>query len=349
MIKKILLTAALLVPGLAYGQVSTPLDPPVTPAGQDPTPPPQAAAAGFTTLAYNFDFSQSTYATQSNWLDCVGTDTSKPWHVGFPGGITSLPCNIKQATDPLDSSTVMRLQYLASYSSYGLGYPPSGSGPPPGGSPNYNYVSMMGAPNGSVGGSSGHATISFPDYYIEGTYRLDSTYPTGLINGHNSSGPDGLWSWQEPGDAIECEFAEIYGSSNGFGDGGCGNWHPGGSHLANWISYDPSQNQHIPPGWNVTAYHTYGALYTSDGATSIKVCHYIDNILQTCFEMSPVAGQFNQRTWPIIWVGSDVNGGPLVDTNEYVKNIHVFSCPNWATQQCNGTTLFNSGGLTYWH
>jgi hypothetical protein len=36
MIKQLLLTAALLAPGLAYGQVSAPLNLPVTPAGAEP-------------------------------------------------------------------------------------------------------------------------------------------------------------------------------------------------------------------------------------------------------------------------------------------------------------------------
>src|ERR1700730_16567866 len=71
MIKKLFFMAALLAPGLAYGgNPSADLTGQIVPAGSGPPVPAPAAAAGFTTLAGNFDFSQPLYATQSNWLDC---------------------------------------------------------------------------------------------------------------------------------------------------------------------------------------------------------------------------------------------------------------------------------------
>src|ERR1700761_1982291 len=88
MFKKILL-AALLAPVLAYGgSPSTDLSVQIVPAASPPPPPPTnltppapAQAAGFTTLAANYDFTGQTsdgvhpanwYQTITNWLTCVG-------------------------------------------------------------------------------------------------------------------------------------------------------------------------------------------------------------------------------------------------------------------------------------
>ena len=57
--------------------------------------PTEAQATGFTHCAANWDFSQSLYATQSNWLDCGDNDPSLIWHAGEPG-TGSVACNIFQ-------------------------------------------------------------------------------------------------------------------------------------------------------------------------------------------------------------------------------------------------------------
>jgi hypothetical protein len=59
MIKRVFITAALLVPSLAYSA-----NPSANLTVQvDPAVPAEAAAAGFTTLAANYDFTQPLYAT----------------------------------------------------------------------------------------------------------------------------------------------------------------------------------------------------------------------------------------------------------------------------------------------
>ena len=114
MIKQLFFTAALLTPALAYAGT-----PRATLPGQivPPTVPAPAAAAGFTTLAANYDFSQPQYATQSNWLDCSDTNSALPWHYGPPYNTPSQlpPCNINQKTDPVTGQTVLAVQWLNSY------------------------------------------------------------------------------------------------------------------------------------------------------------------------------------------------------------------------------------------
>src|SRR5215475_4350042 len=69
MVRELFYAAALLVPGLAYaGNPSADLSVQIVPAV--PQVPAGAQAAGFTTLAANYDFSQPKYASQSNYLTC---------------------------------------------------------------------------------------------------------------------------------------------------------------------------------------------------------------------------------------------------------------------------------------
>jgi hypothetical protein len=334
MLKNLFFAAALLLLalGVAFAaSTSATLSILVVPSGGGPTPPTQAAAAGFTTLAANYDFSQPSYATQSNWLDCGGNNASLIWHWGSPGITPVFPCNINQGSDPTTGQTVLDLRYLASYSSYGQ-------------SGNNNFLSMQTVTKGG-GGAGGTLTASFANAYIESVYRIDAAYSSG----GNTSGPDGVWQWMT-NNTIELDYGEIYGSSNGFGDYGWHNWNTGGG-AGVWVSYDSGLNHYIPSGWGPTAYHKYGSLLTSDGATARWACAYIDDVLQGCANVGATSAQYNDREWLIAWVGAN-NPGPLVDTNLYIQYIRVWSCANWATQMCNGSALSNTGGappLIYWH
>ena len=206
--------------GAAYAATGTspPDNVPITIPSSDPTPPTEAAAAGFMKLAANYDFSQPLYAVQSNWLDCTNTNASVAWHQGSPGLTGALPCNINQATDPSTGGTVLDLKYLASYvSTYGQ-------------TGNNNYVTMQTVTKGGDQ-QGGTVTASFPYMYVESVYRIDQKYSTG----GNTSGPNGVWDWQTTlgvsGDQpLEFDYGEIYGSSNGFGEAGIHNWGTTPSH-----------------------------------------------------------------------------------------------------------------------
>jgi hypothetical protein len=327
--------------GAAYAATGTspPVNVPITISSSGLTPPTEAANAGFTTLAANYDFSQPLYAVQSNWLDCVGNNASVPWHKGAPGVISNVPCNINQAVDPSGGQTVMALKYLNSYSSYAN----SGLG---------NYVSMQTVTNGGAN-QGGTTTPSFPNMYVEAVYRIDNVSSTG------ASGNDGVWDWQTtPGSsagAIEFDFGELYG--NNAGDSGTGNWgnaHAGGFIWTSWSTPCGSRNcnLYVPSGWSADTYHKYGGLITSDGATAVWNCAFIDDVLQQCVNPSALSSQYFNREWLIAWVGSNTAGFYPPDTNLYIQYIRVWSCANWVSQMCNGPSLSNSGGanpLIYWH
>jgi hypothetical protein len=108
----------------------------VTTGGGGLTPPTQAANAGFSTLAINYDFTNATTSSDpnhtsinwgpptSNWLDCASNGT-QPLHWNYPGG---RPCNIfsdemvQQADPDNPSITVMAWNYIASrYDTNNLG------------------------------------------------------------------------------------------------------------------------------------------------------------------------------------------------------------------------------------
>lgn len=66
----------------------------MTPAGQDPTPPPQAAVAGFTALALNADFTSPAYSNPATFANACGATATARWYLIFPVNSTGqLPCS----------------------------------------------------------------------------------------------------------------------------------------------------------------------------------------------------------------------------------------------------------------
>jgi hypothetical protein len=185
--KTLFIAVMLLAPSLAY---SADLTVQVVPAASSPAVPAAAQAAGFTTLAANWDFSQATYATQSNWLDCNDNNSSLAWHAGVPG-VTSIACNIFQTVDPNTGQTVMHFLQLPSY----------GAG---------KFMGMQTKVGSTI-------TFGVNNYFVEATYRIGSscTAPS------NTCGPSGVWTWNDDtqGGHIEWDFMEEYGDQGGFSDG----------------------------------------------------------------------------------------------------------------------------------
>jgi len=325
--KTLFLAAMLLAPSLAY---SADLTVQVVPAASSPAVPAGAQAAGFTKLAADYDFSRSLYATQSNWLDCTGSNDSLPWHAGEPGiGPNSqVACNINQGTDPSTGDTVMHLQYLTSYGS-GIG------------SGQTRWMGMQ-----TKNQNDGYVNVSFNNFYIESVYRL------GALNGDNASGqldgPSGVWLWNQGSGsaALELDITELYADRNGYADAG-GQNHAGGASITYYKSYG---SNNLPPGYTETAYHKYGILVTSDGSTHTYACNFVDDIQQgNCLDMN-VAGtdpnMFVTKFWPIISMENH-NVQPSANYDLYVKYINVWTCS--AITPCNGSTLVNNGRLIYWH
>jgi hypothetical protein len=109
MINRLFLVAALLVPHLAYGgNPSANFSLQIAPAASTPAVPAAAQAAGFTTLAANYDFTQPLPA---NWLGCNPWDGQKhQWNQTSP-----VPCDVAQVFDSAAGSNVLRLGWQPSY------------------------------------------------------------------------------------------------------------------------------------------------------------------------------------------------------------------------------------------
>jgi len=330
--------------------------PPTTgPCGATPAP---AALAGFTTCAAFFDFGAATGAswlptpfsgppsTLSNWLDLVGNvNSGVPFHSGQGTTAPPIPLvagtNISVAYDSAAGKNVLIEHWLKSYSSYGCSLSPCA-------------VSISGQTYDRQ-----HA-LDFPNaVYIEAVTRTGPGYASSGQQDDNN-----FWMWCSGDNAghnndskcLEYDAAELQMSSGGYGVDGLINWAGGGGGGFTWTSYSSPLNTRLPPGWSQSAYHKYGLLATSDGVTSVYVCEWIDDVFQSCVHASPT----NPAAYSIRhFLLAASNGRPATgdsyptqDVFNYVQYMGVWACGGWASGQCNGSSLYNSGGgnpLIYWH
>ena len=333
-----LLMAALLASGLAYGgNPSANLSGQVVPAGSDPPVPAEAEAAGLTTLVADYDFSQPQYATQSNWLDCTGTNSALPWHYGTPGTPPWQlpPCNINQTTDPVTGQTVLNVQWLESYGSN-------------------KFLIMCNCLNGTT-------YVDYPNFYVETVLRIDnasSPFGAPFALGAVWSGQDFGGSYELPS-GIELDYVELANGSGGVFDAAVHNW--GNLSRANNV-IAPGDSNNLPSGYTVTSYHKYGMLFTSDGTTASYACSFVDDFNQGCISTATLSSP-NQYLWRnYLLVSNGSNDGAAPDTAQYIQYIRVWSCANWAlpagqtpmaASMCSGSTLFqgdqNGRSLTYWY
>lgn len=314
-------------------------------SGSSPTPPTQAVNAGFTTLADDFNFSDSFYANTSNWLDCNNSNSNVMWHAGFNNTNLQSKCtgNISQAFDSVAGQNVLRFHWPSNFGNGNCA--PSDS----------QYIESVLAVN------QGTPLTTFRAYpkgmYLEYEARIDNTGGGTLgceINSLflSSLGPENQSaipeSWYEP-DPGEITASQV-------GDGAVHHWMHGGDTGANfnWTSFAPD-NTNVPPGWSVTGYHKYGYLITQNGTTT-QECHWIDDVFQACTGFTPDSSARYVLARPMFMLMGANESQNGFSFNFYVKNIHVWSCSNWANQMtqfntpvCTGSTLTSSGGLSYYH
>ena len=304
MIKKLLFTAALLVPGLAYaGTPSATLPGQIAPAGSDPGVPAPAAAAGFTTVAINDDFSQPFWANKANWLDCNDGITSPPasplyyrsW-VGF--GFPAAPCSaVLQETDQLTGLPALHMYWKQAFYNVSLG----------------NESNMLQTVNGTGGGGATGRLIP-PNAYFEVTARLVSSAATDVhwniwsytANGSVNFEWDALETWVDNGDTTSCATL-----------GGC-------------TTSNPANAGFTP----ISGYHRYGWRNTSDGTTASWWCFYIDDSKKGCANPSGsslIAGLYQQTLQILLEQGcrgpSEPPGcGDGSQADVWISRIRVFSC-----------------------
>lgn len=323
------------------GTATTNLSVNIQPAGAAPA---VAVAAGFTTQAAFYDFSTAAYADpNTNWIDCNDSDNSKIWHLGSPGvpsGVTYGGCNVHQKFDSVAGKNVMNVLLPTSANCSGQGA--------------YCSTSIETRnENGFI------TTATYPNKYYETVARIEG--PPFSDTTFNS--PQGVWEWNDCGAGngcagIEGDVVEFQYDSGGYGNDGVPNWGGGAGPpgFTGWTSYC-CNNTHVPSGWSPLAYHKYGMLTTSDGATAITMCWFIDDVLQSCTDVPALQSwELTQRKFLIMTSyaagGNGQGSGPpmYVDRNLDVQYIKIWSCANWATQMCNGSTRSTDGnGVVYWH
>jgi hypothetical protein len=309
MIKKLVFMAALLMPSLAYGANPTAdLSVQIVPAVSAPAVPLPAQAAGFTTLAANYDFTQPFYATQSNWLGCKPLDGND--HQWFQGGVITgnppSPCSaIRQANDPLTGQPVLNMTWLPSYHT----------------NADNNYTTGIQTVNDDLT----HG-VSWPFGYYEFIYRVSRTGANGLTAAWTS--PLNF----NPENGIEYDTIEVFYSSS-LTDSCYHNWSNGNDVGCNWFPNTPSNLSNF----DATQYHKYAMRVSGDGRTAIYFCSYVDDIAQGCQRVNTTAAQLaGQRNFIQLNVGINcvVPCNNAFQEDMYVKSVRVWSCSNWQGSSC---------------
>lgn len=341
MIKKRLFTTALLVPCLACGaDPSTNLSVELVPPGSTPPVPAGAAAAGFTTLALNSDW---THSMPSNWLGgcpvagngapvtAWNTDnTGHAWWLNIWWANSYQPCNTVQVQDPAFGGLVLDMPWVTD------------------------------ADKGKVGtviqsqAEDGATSVDFPpNMYLEYTVRVTpigdgSHAPYTVLNTWPANA--GVRFTEAAG--YEVDVSETSGNFLVGYTAGVHNWSVGATWV--WCQFNCSAPNPDLSHFDWGQYHTWGARITSDGRSAAIMCSYIDNVFINCGDMQPKArfgpdqhrhfgDNFTQRLFLVLqhacepWNNACLPNG--TQQHMYVKSVRVWSCPTWQTTMCNKPVL----------
>jgi hypothetical protein len=348
MIKKVFFMAALLVPGLAYaGSPSADLSVQVVPAGPNPAVPAPAAAAGFTTLALNADFTSPAYSNKSTFVNECGATATPRWHWTLSLTSISLSCNDISVVSDGAIPQVLHIAFPPSEWTQGkpqgaLTFPGVGyQQPTPCGTsidcyPVETYIEVVYRTSLASWNQSGSNVGDLGFYPVGRGFKPDGSYP--------------------PNDWYEADMVESLGLSTANPSHG-GGW---GGMINGTFNFGPVTF------WNMdgTQYHKLGVLVTDNGGTgttSAWKCTWIDDVLVTsvggngnCVRQlgySPVV--FSQHDNSIeMNIGTFPNStAPVNPVEAWVQYIRVFECPGWKTGECPGTVQYgpDGSGLAYWH
>ena len=327
MIKQLLFTAALLVPGLAYaGNPSADLSIQVVPAGTAGTcgtimgqAGTDATAAGFTTCALYNDFTTqipNTVGTglPSNWLNCSTTsDAGGVWN--WYGGTSSCPRDVTQVTDPTYGNLALDMHFSSAYLAAGQS----------------NVTWLSSVPDS---GSNNPSIHSFSTGYFEWTYRWTSD------SGNFPGNVESYWSWTCCGTGdnfVDLEFLEDFGTGGGHTDYGWNFW-PSGQ-LGKVVHY---------PAFNNATYNTIGVILTGNN-TNFAVCGYFNGTRIECDNQSYQAGM-NATQRRQIYLGNGIQCGydstvitcippNFGNSNLYIQDIKILTC---SAEPTGGNCLGNT-------
>jgi hypothetical protein len=281
------------------------------PAGRHnpPSPPPQAAHAGFTEVLFDSEFGHTDLAAQ---LSCAGTPQTAPWKQGLwwegwknPAGVA--PCHqISIVYDQGSGQNVLDLKWTASENT-----------------DTYHATTVSTFPLDVV---SPH--FSFRHGYIEAVVRV-STMATGVW--------PAIWAWGDNALIMESTppYTSFMSSSEFDVVEGWGGAQPEvGAHLHEW--YKPHIAATLfdarPAPFDLTKVHTYGWLWDSNGKQwqGGYVCSYVDNVKKGCAKTT--AASEGQSFFLILSMGVGCHYkyrdlsciGSLSRADMYVSRVTVF-------------------------
>jgi hypothetical protein len=339
MIRKLLYLTVLLLPGIAHSaDPSADLSVNVVPPGSTPPAPAGAAAAGFTTLALNSDFTQKMPA---GWLGgCATPGNGQPvspqyhddggphiWWMNIWWSATYQNCNTVQLQDPDLGGLTLDMPWTVAASAYSVGTViQSGS---------WDYDPKV--PQGQV--------HDFPNNaYYEIVLRLTPVIPAswgGMFSWPSKAMADGTQGGLEY-DTIELDSGNLAGS-----DSAWHNWHAGDVHVnGGWVWGPGTGNNGLPTNFDPRQYHKFG-LRTTSGRTA-WACRFLDDVFRKCVQVTNFDSTWNttQRYFLGVQNACDgwnyngtCNGNDGITQHVYVKSVRVWSCTDWKTTQCNGKVL----------
>ena len=297
MIKKLFFITSLLLPGFAYAANPTAnLPVQIVPAGSAPAVAAAAQAAGFSTLAFNADWTQTMPA---NWLDCASSDDGQP-HMMYQGMLfarSQIPCSAaQQVTDPDFGNLALDMYWQPSFN--GTGY-------------DIGAVTTR-----SLDGSR---IQTFPNGYYEVIWRMKTTpaIPGGAGFLDNLSGSIfaafGNTSAVTPPNSYEPDIVEFWPNQM-CRDMAVHDWGNGDSagyvYNACATSYDSSH------------YHKWALLITGDGSKH-WFCGYIDDVATGCTGFADVASPESTARWFLwLWLGNACNGNTTSScTNQRISSV----------------------------
>jgi len=335
MIKELFFTVALLAPGLASGgNPSGNLSVEVVPASPNGVAcdigpaytgavPAAAQAAGFTHCAANYDFSNSFYATRSNWLDCAGAANPQWWNLPY-AGTAAVPCGrYNIIADSAFGTNVLQSIFQPS------DWPSSSS----------TEIDTTNSPSPTPGSNPGFFFST--QFYVEvAEYVTADTQNNAYAGTSCGSSPalfGGVWTWAAP-ETVETDFMEFYpGLSQCTNGGNTYDHNGGGALLPGNVNAQPGQLV-FSSGYDPTIPHTYGTLQTANGTIYTR-CNYMDGrqLGSGC-----VSGTFGSRavaakSWLKITMGPEKNSAgsqPAVNEDLRVQRITIWECPGYPTGHC---------------
>jgi hypothetical protein len=357
MIKRLFFIVVMVLPCLAHGaDPSADLSVNVT-----PTPPAGAAAAGFTTLALDSEFSQP---QPNGWFACSGGAAGAQWYQGVTGGDTEpAPCsvtngqpggNFNLVTDPLTGKQVLDLTMHLSDVLLG----------------SLQYASIQTADDAEMRHGTPCCVLGelFPyGYYMEARYRV-LTAPDA---DHGATA--GVWTafWQygqglspyTSHNGVEIDHPEQHGelmwnyapSAPTIGpelDWGVINWaHLGDGAPCFGSARAPGKSRcgQVVQAEDPRQYHTFGVRVTTDGSNGAQYCSYFDGTQSLCATgvFTIDTAQYAELKYPILFAGIECYDTVNSEGDLACLNISITSWYSCVSPAPVGAVCLSAGGAAF--